>query len=206
MEKLRKEIKRIEKYRLEYYDSLLDIVEKYIDEKPDITIETCKSVIEGISKLAIHLLKQDPLHNLDSYDFQKLFKEALYALESNSIFFESDLVKRWGTAVHRLGELRNEHGDISHGKSSFKKQINDADLSEMVIGITDSICTYMIRKLDQLTDSELRYDENDEFNVYLDDMYPLDGKVRYSKALFEQEHKTYKIQLGDYILENAPEE
>ena len=197
MEKLRKEIKRIEKYRLKYYDSLLDIVEKYIDEKPDITIETCKSVIEGISKLAIHLLKQEPLHNLDSYDFQRLFKEALYELESNSIFFESDLVKRWGTAVHRLGELRNEHGDISHGKASLKEQINDADLSEMVIGITDSICTYMIRKLDQQyrTDSELRYDVNDEFNVYLDDMYPLDGKVRYSRALFEQEPKTYEIQL-----------
>ena len=48
--------------------------------------------------------------------------------------------------------------------------------------------------------------KNDKFNNYLDDMYPLDGTVRYSKALFEQEPETYEIQLGDYTLENNPEE
>ena len=70
----------------------------------------------------------------------------------------------------------------------------------MVTGITDNICTYMLRKLDLLTDDEVQYDENDEFNNYLDDQYPLGGKVRYSKALFEQEPTTNEIQLGDYAL------
>jgi len=206
MEKLRKEIKRIKKHRLEYYDSLLDVAEAYSEEKPDITIETCKSLIEGISKLVIHLSTKEPLHRLNSWDFQHLFKEALSELEKNSESFDSDLSNRLGSAVHYLGELRNQHGDISHGKASLKEQKNDADFSEMVIGITDSICTYMLRKLDQLIDDELQYDENDEFNNYLDELYPLDGKVRYSKALFEQEPETYKVQLGDYTLENNPEE
>ena len=206
MEKLRKEIKRIRKHRLDYYDSLFDVVEAYIEEKPDITIETCKSIIEGISKLVIHLLKQEPLHTLNSLDFQELFKKALSELMQDSKSFERDLTNRLGSAVHRLGELRNDHGDISHGRASVKEQINDADLSEMVIGVTDSICTYMLRKLDQLTDDELQYDENEEFNNYLDDLYPLDGKVRYSKALFEQEPQTYEMQLSDYTLEINPEE
>ena len=119
MEKLRKEIKRIKKHKLEYYDSLLDVVETYIEEKPDITIETCKSVIEGISKLVIHLLKQEPLHKLDtSGNFQQLFKEALSELEKNREFFDSNLTNRLGSTVHYLGELRNQYGDISHGKAS----------------------------------------------------------------------------------------
>ena len=205
MENLRREISKIKKYRLEYYDSLLDIVENYIDEKPDITIETCKSVIEGISKLVIHLLKQEPLSTLNSSDVHNLFKEALSTLGENSEFLDSDLTKRLGSVVHYLGELRNDHGDISHGKASYKAQINDADLSEMVIGITDSLCTYMLKKLDQLTD-EIQYEGNEEFNNYLDELYPLDGKVMYSKALFEQEPETYEMQLGDYTLENNPEE
>ena len=208
MEKLRREIKRIKKHNLEYYGSLLDVVETYIEEKPDIAIETCKSVIEGISKLVIYLLKKEPLHKLKDSDFQTLFKEALSELEKDSEFFDAVLIKRFGTAVHYLAELRNQHGDISHGKASLKEQINDADFSEMVIGVTDSICTYMLKKLDQhqLADDELQYDKNDEFNAYLDDLYPLDGKVRYSKALFEQEPETYEMQLGDYTLENHPEE
>lgn len=206
MEKLRQEIKRIRKHKLEYYGSLLDVAEAYTEEKPDITIETCKSLIEGISKLVIHLSTKEPLHKLNSWDFQHLFKEALSELEKNSEVFDSDLSNRFGSAVHYLGEMRNQHGDISHGKASLKEQINDADFSEMVIGITDSICTYMLRKLDQLTDDELQYDKNDEFNNYLNELYPLDGKVRYSKALFEQEPETYEVQLGDYNLENNLEE
>ena len=206
MEKLRREIKRIKKHRLEYYDSLLDVVEAYTEEKPDITIETCKSLIEGISKLVIHLSTKEPLHRLKYWDFQHLFKEALSELEKNSESFDSHLSNRLGSAVHYLGELRNQHGDISHGKASLKEQVHDADFSEMVIGVTDSICTYMLRKLDQSTDDELQYDKNDEFNNYLDELYPLDGKVKYSKALFEQEPETYEVQLGDYILENNPEE
>ena len=61
MEKLKAEIRRIKRYNLEYYHSHLVLVEDYIEEKPDISIETCKALIEGISKLTLHLLIQEPL-------------------------------------------------------------------------------------------------------------------------------------------------
>ena len=72
MEKLKHEIQRIKRHRLDYYHSHLDLVESYIDEKPDISIETCKALIEGISKLSIHLLTQEPLENLNNEKFQCL--------------------------------------------------------------------------------------------------------------------------------------
>lgn len=207
MENLRKEIRKIEGYKLEYYESLLDVVERYIDEKPDIAIETCKSILEGISKLVINKLTQEPLDRLDRRrDLQQLFKDALYKLVSGDESFNSDLTNRLGSVVHYLGELRNYHGDISHGRASVKEQVNDADLSKMVIGITDSIGTYMLSKLEQHTDDEIRYEENEEFNNDLDEFIPLSGNVKYSKALFEQEPETYRILLGDYDLENNPEE
>ena len=209
MEKLRKEIKKLNRYRLEYYESLFDVVETYSEEKPDITIETCKSIIEGISKLILHVLKQEPLHKLEkSKDVQHLFKTALKELQNRSHnSFEGDLIKRLGSVVHRIGEIRNFHGDISHGKASFKEQVNDSDLSEMVIGITDSISTYMLRKLNQIVfDDEVEYEANQTFNESLDELHPLDGNVKYSKALFEQDPISYKEQLYDFTLEYDLEE
>ena len=105
MEKFRKEVKRIKGYRLEYYESLFDVVDTYIEEKPDITIETCKSIIEGISKLTLHVLKQEPLHKLEkSTDFQHLFKIAPKELQINGYnSLERDLTNRLGSVVHRIG-------------------------------------------------------------------------------------------------------
>ena len=206
MDKFKAEIHRVKRHKLEYYDSHLTLIEAYIDEKPDISIETCKALIEGLSKLALHMLNQEPLESQKSEDVQSLFKRALKELQKGRGFSDIDLVNRAGSVVHYIGELRNEHGDISHGRASLKDQVNDADFADFIIGITDSLCTYMLRRLDQLAEVELQYEDNPEFNAFLDEAYPLGNGVRYSKALFDQELETYEIELGDYIIENNPDQ
>ncbi|MCL6284272.1 abortive infection family protein [Ruegeria sp. 2012CJ41-6] len=215
MDKLKHEIHRIKRHRLEYYHSHLDLVEGYIDEKPDISIETCKALIEGISKLSLHLLNQEPLNGLVKQDrnggnksepFQTVFKRALQELQKGRGFSDAALCNRFGTAIQYIGELRNDHGDIGHGRASLKEQVNDADFAELIIGITDNICTYMLRRLDTLAEPVLEYEDNPEFNEYLDDQHALPGKVRYSHALFNQEFETYEILLSDYNLELNPDD
>lgn len=205
MEKLRKEIRRIRKHRLDYYDSLCDVVERYVEEKPDITIETCKSIIEGISILAIHLLAQEPINKLKSVKYEALFKRALKEIEAKShpeFKFDENIVNRFGAAVGYFGEIRNQHGDISHGKASLKDQINDAELAEMVIGITDSVGTYMLRKIVQIySDTQIQYSENEAFNLYLDELVPMDELVRYSRALYDQDYSAYGEQLAEFVSE-----
>lgn len=215
MEKLKNEINRVKRHRLDYYNSHLDLVESYIDEKPDISIETCKALIEGISKLALHLLNQEPIGGTTIQDrngknqseaFQQLFKRALEELQRGRGFSDAVLCKRFGTAVHYIGELRNDHGDIGHGRASLKEQVNDADFAELIIGITDNICTYMLRRLDKLVEKVTEYSDNPEFNDVLDDQNRLPGNVRYSRALFDQEFETYEIELGDFLIENNSED
>jgi len=206
MKKLKQEIHRVKRHNLEYYDSHLTLIESYIEEKPDITIETCKALIEGISILALHLLKQEPLGSHNNDNFADLFRRALSELQKGRGFSDVVMVKRLVSAVHYIGEIRNNHCDIGHGRASLKNQVNDADFAEFIIGITDNLCTYMLRRLDQLSVVEVQYEDNSEFNNSLDDKNPMPGKILYSKALFEQEVETYEIQLGDYILENDLEE
>ncbi len=141
MEKLKNEIHRVKRHNLEYYYSHLTLIEGYIEEKPDISIETCKALIEGISKLALHLLAQEPIDSHKDADVSNLFKRALSELQKGRGYSDVDLVRRLGTVVHYIGEIRNAHGDIGHGRASLKDQVNDADFAELVIGITDNLCT-----------------------------------------------------------------
>jgi hypothetical protein len=215
MEKLKQEINRIKRHRLEYYNSHLDLVEDYIDEKPDISIETCKALIEGISKLSLHLLNQEPIdgkilvdRNGKKYSesFQELFKRALQELQKGRGFSDVDLCKRFGSIAQYISELRNDHGDIGHGRASLKEQVNDADFADLIIGMTDSICTYMLRRLDSLAEKVTEYDDHPEFNELLDEQNPLPGNILYSRALFDQEFETYEVELIDFLLERNPEE
>jgi hypothetical protein len=206
MEKLKNEIHRVKRHNLEYYHSHLTLVESYIEEKPDISIETCKALIEGISKLALHLLAQEPIDSHKNTDLSDLFKRALSELQKGRGYSDVDLINRLGSVVHYIGQIRNSHSDISHGRASLKDQVNDADFAELVIGVTDSLCTYMLRRLDILSEKEVLYDDNPKFNDYLDEQHPLGGIVLYSKALFDQEFETYEIELGDYVIENSMED
>ena len=206
MEKLKHEISRVKRYNLEYYHSHLSLIESYIEEKPDISIETCKALIEGISILTLFLLKQEPLGSHNKDKFSDLFKRALSELQKGRGFSDVEMVKRLGSVVYYLRDLRNDHCDIGHGRASLKEQVNDADFAELIIGITDNICTYMLRRLDQLSEKEVQYGDNPAFNEYLDEDNPMPGKMLYSKALFEQEFETYEILLGDYGLEEDQEE
>lgn len=224
MEKFRRELKSVKRFEVSYYVDLVDTIERYVKEKPDISIETCKALLEGLSKLILGELEQTPESYFQDIKLSKLFKEARNCLSKKiskypiEVIYDDNLVDEFGSianilsqlipsgAITRIGIIRNDHGDISHGRSSLKNQVNDEDLAEFVIGITDTVCTYMLRKLDQITDKVLQYKDNPKFNEYLDELYPLDGKTLYSKALFDQEFETYEIQLGDYIIENNPEE
>jgi len=151
-------------------------------------------------------LKQEPLNSHQNDNFFGLFKRALSELQKGRGFSDVDMMKRLGSVVQYLGEIRNSHCDIGHGRASLKDQVNDADFAEFIIGITDNLCTYMLRRLDQLSEREVQYEDNPAFNEYLDEENPMPGKIFYSKALFEQEFKTYEIQLGDYMLEDGQEE
>jgi len=220
------EIRRVKKFEATYYEDLVTIVDNHIDRKPDISIETCKAILEGLSKLILGELNQAPATELNDKKLAKLFKDARQRLAeeiadpTSSVIYDEELIDACGglgqtldiltnsEIVARLGSIRNEHSDISHGRSSRKNQINDGDLAELIIGITDNVCTYMLRKLDQATEKEPRYEDFADFNDFLDRDFKLgfygddeaDSVISFSQALFEQDYDSYYEQYEDYLL------
>lgn len=193
-------IKRTKGPNFEEYLSLVNIVEDNKVIKPDIAIETCKTLLEGISKVIIlYLDKTETKVTLKRLEFQPLIKKTFETLSNFNKEFEVDFVRRVASLVQIMAELRNERGEISHGQVYPKDENSNDIFAELVIDVTDSLLNYMLTclySLDLDLYESIAYEENLVFNQYLDDLYP-DIGIKYSKALYDQDYVQYTQLLFD---------
>lgn len=213
----------------------------------DSVIETCKALLEGISKTILNQLdiqrsevkqrfQEHELKSLESTfnkmdgktgeDFATLFRQAVLVLSVYHHSCEKELLNKLGNEFCKyIGRVRNADGPISHGQPSPKPNTSSRTLAIMVESVTDIIAFHMLEVFslidfqredtpsEQLaitesfmlkTDDELgsiceREKIVREFNDFLDEQYPLEGKPRYSRALYEQYSEDYEIQLQEFI-------
>lgn len=219
-----------------------------IDKKitADNCIETCKSLIEGISKTVLSQIdvrrksvrerfEIQELKSLDSTfakmagdgeDFSVLFRQAVLVLSNYHHAFQKELMNSLGKDFCKyLARLRNDRGDIAHGRAAPKIEKSSLDLAFMIENITDIIAFHMLEILslidfsksdeisqDQAIIESFMFKENfelegvgereriiREFNESLDKLYPFEGKARYSRALYDQYREDYEIQLQEFI-------
>lgn len=201
-----------------YYLPLFGKARRNIAAHPDISIETCKALLEGIAKTII--LGLDPVvarDDLDKKDVEPLVKLAGKLLRENDDIIEDHFVNRIGGLAHSLGALRNARGDISHGKAVPKISESDRNFARLCLQMTDAVAFYMLQSffsrttpqaqsvVDQDGVAELEvlpggipnieYENNPAFNEELDRQYPLDGKLLYSDALYRLYYEDYLIEL-----------
>lgn len=205
-----------------YYLPLFGKARRNIAAHPDISIETSKALLEGISKTII--LGLDPnatRDDLDKKDVEPLVKIAGRLLRENDDVIEDNFVNRVCGLAHSLGALRNARGDISHGKAVPKIQESDRSFARLCLQMTDAVTFYMLQSFftrtappaatdligDEAAEADLLpggipdtpYDDNPVFNEELDRQYPLDGKLLYSDALYRLYYEDYLIELEAYI-------
>lgn len=183
-----------------YYLLHVEKIEKNVNANPDVAIETCNSLIAGVSKKILNMLGVSYVEKGRVSDSpNSLLKKALENLSSYTAL-DTSLVQPLCSFVHRVNEIRNERGDISHGRSSPKVMSSDAHISGLVSHETDGIVYYMLSVLfnsDISLYNPLKYEDNKEFNEFLDYGKENYGII-YSRALFDQDQISYNEQLKDY--------
>jgi hypothetical protein len=190
-----------------YYHNVIDKIEENIEKMPDISIESCKALVEGLSKTILKKMGEvyiEKGRNADSPN--NLLKKTLNILSKYSNIDMVFAQTACGLLL-RISEVRNERGDISHGKASPKEFVSDQDLAESVMHMTDGIVFYILKvyfKVGLSFVDEIKYEDNDEFNQFLDGENVLDG-VSYSKALFDQDMVFYKDLLSSYLSDKEQE-
>jgi hypothetical protein len=189
----------------EYYISLIEVIEEKFTISPDMTIETCKSLVEGIAKTILNNLDSNIEHSKDAHD---VFRQALDVIEKKT-FIEIKYIRRVVTFVQVLAEIRNSRADISHGKATPKEQITNEAFAISALKTTDAMLYYILTHYFQVLEQEevieekVQYEDNPKYNELLDENNSI-GNIIYSKALYEQDYDNYYEGLVDYL--NSMEE
>lgn len=185
-----------------YYIPIVEKAERNEIDHPDVTIECCASLFQGISKSII--LRLDPdcdkkVLEKDSLQFQ--VKRAFKLLADGDDAIEIAFPQAAETLSRIAGTLRNKRGDISHGRATPKELYSDASLSRLVLSVSEAVLRYMLASFFFLHPAVevIAYEDNQDFNDLLDEMNPLEGKPLYSLALFDQYYEDYTIRLEEYL-------
>ena len=189
----------------DYYNNILDKIEKNIENMTDVSIESCKSLFEGISKTILKKFGKDYRENQRNINStEDLFKMAIKEIPTNEIRDEQ-LLNNIATIIKRTQEIRNERGDISHGKYSPKNkdEISSPEFAKFIAGVTDASVSYLLTIYFSYDSSylDIKYEDNEEFNDTLDDEIELEG-ICYSRALFDQDFTTYNERLSNFLAAN----
>lgn len=185
---------------IDYYTIIIDKIENNVNDNPDIAIESCKALLEGLSKFIWNQV--DSAYDsakADKMAFHVLVRESMNKLADLNKDIELDFVNKVNKLIVSIGELRNRRGDISHGKLSPKEYFSDTQFAHLVVNITDNMLHYVLHCFSKVTVvKELEYEDNPEFNEKLDAENDF-GFLSYSKAFFEQDLVAYELELQDHL-------
>ena len=204
MQTLRELIERHsdENSEFRYYIKHIDEAEANEIAHPDITIECCTALFQGISKTIVNRL--NPPEDAKAFadgSVQSQVRAALKCLAAGDDVIEIDFPRRAESLVQIIGELRNQRGDISHGRAVPKELQSDRSLARLVLNLTEAIARYMLGSFFALQPERAfvpPYDDNETFNAYLDASTELPGKLSFSRALHAQYPEDYVLQLKEY--------
>lgn len=185
---------------IDYYQTIIQKIEENVESHPDICIESCKALLEGLSKF---IWKQIDLSYdslvADKMDFHSVVRQAMTKLAEFNEDIELDFINKMNKLIVSIGEVRNRRGDISHGKLSPKEYFSDSQFSQLVMNITDNMLYYVLHSFSKVSIlKELEYEDHKEFNEWFDSENPL-GNLSYSKALFDQDQIAYEQELENYL-------
>ena len=157
---------------IEAYYLLINNIEENIESNPDIAIEVCKSLIEGLCKKALELLSEEyktdkklindcnhklPTLSLTAFNhvFHEAFESKLYYGLYSLIYDEVRLrtiidsskkriYNNVNDTLQQINRVRGDRGDLCHGRSYPKSIESSVYFANSIVSITDGICSYII--------------------------------------------------------------
>lgn len=192
-----------------YYIPIVEKAERNEIDHPDICIECCASLFQGISKSIVYRLDATCDRKVfENLNLQRQVKSAFSCLKEHDDVLEEAFAVAAENLSRIAGEVRNARGDISHGRATPKELQSDRSLSRLVLNISEAVLRYMLASYFAIkpeVEPIIEYEANPDFNASLDNDYPLEGKPLYSLALYQQFYEDYRVRLATFLDEKELE-
>jgi hypothetical protein len=202
-------IKRYSGYR--HIEITVSALEKAVSENPSLAFDLSKTLVESSCK---SILKDRGYTVDDNLDVPRLLRETLEKcqLVPNSHLTNDEIRKSLKktvgglqTVVQGLCELRNNEGLASHGRDSYKPPLEEIQ-AQLAARAADVVVNFLfeIHKNypSQLSAQKITYQDQGEFNDYIDDSNPIVTIFGYqykpSRVIYELDEEVYMTLLEDY--------
>lgn len=186
----------------EYYLTNIDLALQHQFDNPDTAYDCCYALLQGIAKTIVYRIDPTyPKHSFENESLNKQIKIASSLISEDGNLYDVNFASACENLYANIGRLRRARGEISHGRAAPKELESDMSLSRLAVDITGAILRYMLSTYFAICEQkpvEISYEDNAEFNDHLDEFNPLEGKLLYSKALYEQDYQDYLYQLDLY--------
>jgi hypothetical protein len=187
-------------------------IETYKESDFSFAIENMKAMLEAIGK---EICKQKSVELESTISIQALLKKAFSAVGYTNNEAVTQISSALVTIGQKIGELRNEVGITSHGKSleEIEKRNNKFDeiSKEFLISSVDIIAYFLIRNFETENPrihikKQITYSEQEDFNEYWDELYGEfnmgDYSYSASEILYYVDNEAYLYELKKFSEEN----
>lgn len=209
MDRLKSLIQQYSRWRP--LEDVIRRIEGFKDTDFSICVDNSKSLLESIGKEICNAkgVELQPTSTINGI-MKQTFKALGYSNSENNNKISSALA----TIAQCLGELRNEIGVISHGKTlqeleQYKDSVDDMT-KDFLLGSIELVACLLINLSEREivgteSEPEFGYNDFDDFNQYWDDLYGEFEMGNYSytasEILYNVDYEAYKAELDTFYTE-----
>lgn len=160
----------------------------------DTLIDLAHSLNEGTAKNFRFLIDK----SLEANRIEKQVNTSRHWNALRSQLANDDLSEEFLAQLHNqfevVREMRNRHGDISHGHLG-PKRYTDAKTARFLFDLSLAHSRYVLACADMVESEHIPYDKYLDFNEDLDQRGEAIGQIPYSKLIYDLDYERYVDEL-----------
>lgn len=217
-----------------YYQKHCQEIDRHLSEEPDIAIECCYTLIQGLCAIAYFRHDPDPTEKIwEKMSLGAQLKTAILLLD---IFSDkhgeqfragmpkiaevigrnrgdklenvpSDALLHQGASniAEMIGTTRNKRGILCHGRNLPRPHTSSEAEARFICHYTQGLALLLLdgigrraREVEASCEESLRYDDNVDFNEWLDQQGEGIGNAPYSYLIYTHDLDRYEMELEEF--------